>query len=136
MRVPTDRSLSDWIRELDAQGRLYRFYKTQEWLTLKNEVMEDHCFECSKCEAFGAWVRNDSGLWVRSEGVFLRRAQTVHHEHEVRRRPDLALTRWVTEPDGGRREILHPLCNRCHNEEHGRVLFGAASKPKLNAERW
>lgn len=136
MHVPHNKSLVAWIRELEAEGRLYRFYKTDEWLELKDEVMEDHHFECSKCEGFGAWVRDDSGLWVRSKGVFLRRAQTVHHEHEVRKRPDLALTRWALGPDGTRREILHPLCNRCHNEEHGRILFGAPAKPKLNAERW
>ena len=45
MRVPLDRSLASWIRELQEQGRLYRFYKTKEWLQLKNEVMEDHHFE-------------------------------------------------------------------------------------------
>ena len=35
-----------------------------------------------------------------------------------------------------RREVLHPLCNLCHNEIHGRYLKGNTSKPQLNEERW
>ena len=87
---------------------------------VRAEVMRDHHNECERCAERGK----------------LTRAETVHHENEVRKRPDMALTRWVDEPDGTRREVLHPLCNQCHNEVHGRVLSGNPPKPQLNAEKW
>ena len=120
MHVPRDRRLEDWIRELARDKKLYLFYKSPEWLALRAEVMRDHHNECERCTERGK----------------LTRAETVHHENEVRKRPDMALTRWVDEPDGTRREVLHPLCNQCHNEVHGRVLSGNPPKPQLNAEKW
>lgn len=120
MHVPTDRSLEAWLRELMGQHKLYLFYKSPEWRQLRAEVMADHHNECERCREQGR----------------LTMADTVHHEHEVRKRPDMALTRWITEPDGTRREVLHPLCNQCHNDVHGRTLKGNAPKPQLNAERW
>lgn len=136
MRVPTDRSLAEWIQELMRTNRMYRFYKTMEWLTLKGEVMEDHHWECSKCSELGAWVQDSRGRWLRSATKFLRRAEMVHHEYEVRDHPHMALTRYVTDAEGNRREVLHPLCNLCHNEEHGRTLTGNAPKPPITKERW
>lgn len=120
MRVPTDRPLSVWIRELIEAGKLYQFYKTPEWLGLRDQVMADHHWECERCEERGK----------------LTRADTVHHEFEVRKRPDMALTRWVVEDDGTRHEVLHPLCNQCHNDAHGRTLKGNQPKPQLNEEKW
>lgn len=120
MHVPANRDLGDWVRELDREGKLYLFYKTPEWRALRAEVMSDHHNECERCAREGR----------------LRRADTVHHELEVRRHPSLALTRYAAGPDGQRREILHPLCNGCHNDEHGRTLKGAEKKPPVTAERW
>lgn len=120
MRVPTDISLREWIIELMRDGRMYRFYKTEDWLHLRAQVMADHHYECERCEERGRYSRAD----------------TVHHEYEVKRFPHMALTRWVDEPDGTRREVLHPLCNDCHNEVHDRRLKGNAPKPKINEERW
>lgn len=135
MHVPTDRPLASWIRELISAGKLYLFYKSPEWLALRNEVMEDHHWECEKCARLGAWEKA-GGSWRRSERVFLRRAETVHHEHEVRKRPELALTRWEEDAAGNRRELLHPICNLCHNEEHERTLKGNKPKPPITTERW
>lgn len=120
MHVPTDRPLASWIRELIATGKLYQFYKTDEWKALRAEVMADHHNECERCEAQGR----------------LRRADTVHHEHEVRREPELALTRWEVDAAGVKREVLHPLCNQCHNDVHGRTLKGNKPKPPITTERW
>lgn len=136
MRVPSDRTLSDWIYELIRTNKLYQFYKTCEWLSLRDEIMEDHHYECERCEELGAWEREGRGRWYRSERHHLRKAETVHHEFEVRDHPSMALTRWVTGANGERREVLHPLCNLCHNEIHGRYLKGNTSKPQLNEERW
>lgn len=120
MRVPVNMSLAAWIRELMRTNKLYQFYKTMEWRSLRDEVMADHHWECERCESQGK----------------LTRAVTVHHEYEVRKHPELALTRWVTEPDGTKREVLHPLCNQCHNDVHGRTLKGQTPKVPLTEERW
>ena len=136
MRVPLDRSLADWIYELIRTNKLYQFYKTKEWLALRDEVMSDHHYECVDCEELGAWERDSRGRWARSERSFLRRAETVHHDYEVRDHPSMALTRYVVDAEGKRREILHPICNLCHNERHGRTLKGNAPKKPITEERW
>lgn len=121
VRVPLDRPLASWIRELEAEGRLYLFYKSPEWRALRDQVMADHHWECERCAARGEYARAD----------------TVHHEYEVKRRPWMALIRYVDEPDGTRREVLHPLCGDCHNEAHGRRMAGPARRrPQVNEERW
>lgn len=125
MHVPTDRPLASWIRELESRGKLYMFYKTPEWRALKAEVMRDHGGECEMCADRGRYARAD----------------TVHHEREVRKFPAMALTRWERGRDGEVREVLHPLCNRCHNEVHGRCNGakpnGAARKIEdVAEERW
>lgn len=124
MRVPTDRSLASWIRELLDRGEIYRFYKSPEWTRLRAEVLRDHHQECKRCMENGRY----------------KRARIVHHVHEVKDRPDLALTRWVEEPDGTITENLIPLCFNCHEEEHGRAYKGreTADPRKLEEieERW
>lgn len=119
MRVPDDVPLREWVTELARSGKMYRFYKTDEWRRLRAQVMADHHNECERCSERGRYARAD----------------TVHHEFEVKKHPHMALTRWVDEP-GGRREVLHPLCNDCHNEAHGRKMKGNAPKPQINRERW
>ena len=123
--VPTDKPLATWIREIEGQGKLYMFYKTPEWRALKAQVLEDHGYECEACAAKGRYARAD----------------TVHHEREVRKFPGLALTRWAQGPDGMPHELLHPLCNRCHNEVHDRCNGARRSarenKPRnVTDERW
>lgn len=125
MRAPTDRSLASWIRELLDTGQIVRFYKTQEWLQLRAEVLRDHHWECAECAKRGRY----------------RRARVVHHVHEVRDRPDLALTRWVREPDGTMTENLIPLCQEHHEEAHGRAFAGRGEaiqrkREQEAEERW
>ncbi len=121
MRVPTDRPLAQWIRELDASGKLYLFYNSPEWKALAAEVIRDHHGECVDCVAIGDYGR----------------AVTVHHEYEVREHPDMALTRYVIDESGESREVLHPLCMRCHNKRHGRFGGKMPSTSRfVNVERW
>ena len=119
MRVPSDKSLASWIRELIAQGKLYKFYKTDEWKDLRRSILEENHYECAHC---------------REQGKYSK-ATTVHHVQEVKVRPELALSRTYIDKDGVVRIQLVPLCKRCHNEVHDR--FGH-SKPKaqLNVERY
>lgn len=84
MRIPGDRPLESWIRDLMEHGRLYAFYQSDDWQELRDAVLLDHNYECEMCAAEGRYGRAD----------------TVHHEHEVRREPSMALTRFVTTDDG------------------------------------
>ena len=122
MRVPLDRSLASWIRELESQGRMYVFYKTPEWRRLRAEVLSDNRNECRRCGERGRYSR----------------ATVVHHVNEVLKRPDLALTRWVKDRDGNMVENLIPLCFGCHEEEHGRPFKGNTGRKEgfTNEERW
>lgn len=124
MLCPTDRSLATWIRQLIDEGKLYRFYKTREFRELRAQVLRDYHNECKACAERGRYTR----------------ARVVHHVHEVRDRPDLALTRWVREPDGTTTENLIPLCQDCHEEAHGRAHRGRRAFDEGRAEeieeRW
>lgn len=123
MRVPTDRPLAQWIRELIAIGRLYRFYKTEEWRGLRQLVLDRSHNECERC---------------RERGV-PKMATTVHHVMEVKDRPDLALSLTYTDREGAVHRQLVALCDACHNEVHGRFQ-GAKCKRgderPLTDERW
>lgn len=119
MRRPTDRSLESWVRELIAEGRLYRFYKSEEFQELRAQALRDHHNECAECAKRGKY----------------RRAKVVHHVHEVRDRPDLALTRWVREPDGSITENLIPLCQEHHEMAHGRAFAGRGEHLQAERER-
>lgn len=121
VRIPTDKTLARWIRELARDGKLYAFYKTPEWLALRLSVMSDNHWECARCRA-------------KSPALYTR-AQTVHHEMEVKEHPELALSRTYRGADGEERPNLVPLCNRCHNEVHGRYCPVEKLK-QLNEERW
>jgi 5-methylcytosine-specific restriction protein A len=119
VRVPTDRSLASWIRELIAEGRLYRFYKTDEWLALRDRILQrSHC-ECEWCRDLGKYER----------------AVTVHHVNEVKDRPELALSETYVARGGKRKRNLIALCARCHNKAHKRFQ-GAKARRQLNEERW
>ena len=120
MRVPRDKSLASWIKELEREGKLYRFYKTDEWLRLRDAVMQDNHGECVMCK--------------RKEPAVYTRAVHVHHVNEVKDRPELALSRTYRDADGVHENLL-PLCMMCHNECHGRVMKNRPRK-QLNEERW
>jgi 5-methylcytosine-specific restriction endonuclease McrA len=120
MRIPRDKSLASWIRELEKEGKLYRFYKTEEWKELRRSILEEHHHECSWCK--------------RKEPAVYTKAAHVHHVNEVKDRPELALSRTYRDAEGVKDNLV-PLCMMCHNEAHGRVMRGRP-KPQLNKERW
>lgn len=120
-RVPRDRTLAQWIRELEARGKLWEFYQTLEWRRLRAEVIAEFHNQCTDCLA-------------KSPAV-LTRPTTVHHVREVKDRPDLALSKSYRDADGSMKRQLVPLCDECHNARHGR-FHGAKPKPQLNDERW
>lgn len=120
MRIPRDKTLAEWIRELIQTGKLYLFYKSPEWISLRAEVLSDAHFECAGC--------------LRKSPAKYTRATTVHHKREVKSYPELALTRYIIE-EGKIVELIEADCDRCHNVEHERFK-GTKPAPQLNEERW
>lgn len=120
MRIPTDISLATWIRQLIADNRLILFYKTKDWIELKDEVMEENHFECQECLKHGKYTRADC----------------VHHVNEVRKRPDLALSKYYTDSEGKKQKNLVPLCNKCHNIIHDKLGNWQRKDKFTNEERW
>ena len=121
MRIPTDIPLATWIRQLIADNRLIVFYKSKEWIELKNEVMMSFHYECQECLKRGRYTKADC----------------IHHHNEVRHRPDLALSKYYIDSEGNKQYNLIPLCNRCHNEVHDK--FGhiqRQSEKFMNEEKW
>ena len=119
MRIPTDISLTVFINRLIQEGNLYKFYKSKEWMELRQEVLHDKHYECQHCLSKGKYTRADC----------------VHHINEVKNRPDLALSKKYTDIEGNEHINLIPLCNQCHNKVHDRV--GSTKKDRFrNKERW
>lgn len=125
MRVPIDIPLAEWIRSLIRDGEVYKFYKTDDWLELRDDVMRDAHNECQHCLRKGKYTR----------------AEMVHHINEVRKRPDLALTREFIDPiTKEKRTNLVALCNSCHELEHpdrfGNYRAQRGIEKFSNEERW
>ena len=125
MRVPTDIDLATWIRQLIREDKIWIFYKTDDWLELRDDVMSDAHNECQHCLKKGKYTR----------------AEMVHHINEVRKRPDLALTREYIDPITKEKKInLVALCNSCHELQHpdrfGNYRAQRGMEKFTNEERW
>lgn len=124
-RIPQDIALDVWIRHLIREDKIYLFYKSDDWLELRDEVMKDAHYECQHC------LKN---------GIY-KRAEMVHHINEVRKRPDLALTREFTDAITNEKIInLIALCNSCHEKEHpdrfGNYRLQRGIERFTNEEKW
>lgn len=120
MRLPTDIPLATWIRQLIKANKIELFYKCQEWVDLRLEVLTEHHYECSECLKHGRYTRADC----------------VHHVNEVRVRPDLALSRFYVDAKGNKQPQLIPLCNKCHNIVHDKLGNYQKKNKFTNKERW
>ena len=124
-RIPQDIALDVWIRQLIREDKIYLFYKSDDWLELRDEVMKDAHYECQHC------LKN---------GIY-KRAEMVHHINEVRKRPDLALTREFIDAITNEKIInLIALCNSCHEKEHpdrfGNYRMQRGIERFTNEEKW
>lgn len=120
MRVPTDKPLAKWIRELIRADKVHIFYQTKEWKELRQDILYDNHYECQRCKEKGKYTR----------------ATCVHHVNEVRVRPDLALSRYYTDAKGEQQKQLIPLCDACHNIEHDKLGNWQRKDKFTNEERW
>lgn len=109
---------ADKLRELIQENKLYKFYKSKEWIALKNEVLKEFHNEC---------------LWCRERGI-IRKATQVHHIQFVKKHPELALSKYYTY-NGKRYRNLVPLCQDCHDKAHKRMKYKPRPK-QINEERW
>ncbi len=108
----------DQIRDLIEDGKLYRFYKSKEWMELREKILKENHYECAWCKENGK----------------ISRAEQVHHVQYVKKHPELALSEYYTYK-GKRYKNLVPLCHECHDKAHGRMQFRPKTK-QLNEERW
>ena len=124
-RIPQNIALDVWIRQLIREDKIYLFYKSDDWLELRDAVMKDAHYECQHC------LKN---------GIY-KRAEMVHHINEVRKRPDLALTREFIDAITNEKIInLIALCNSCHEKEHpdrfGNYRIQKGIERFTNEEKW
>lgn len=123
MHVPkAPHALAACIRELIKQHKLYLFYKSPEWLALRDEVLREAHYECEECRE-------------KSPSIYSQ-AFTVHHEMEVKDHPELALSKTYRDSEGNVKRNLFALCARCHNEKHHRFRGNINSKTPLTEERF
>lgn len=113
----TKKELKQWIEKLIQEKKLYRFYKSRDWIELREKVLVDAHYECIKCKEKGR----------------ISKATEVHHVQWVKKHPELALSRTYTYK-GETLQNLLPLCHDCHDEEHERSAF--KKKKQFNEERW
>lgn len=128
------KDLAKWINELIEQGCLWRFYKSKEWINLRNQILKENHYECAICKSKGIITRYD----IDKDGN-KKLISTVHHVQYVRNHPELALSRTYTYK--GKTYInLIPICKACHNRIHKRFnkTTAKAKKPKgfSNEEQW
>jgi len=102
------------------EDRIVEFYLSDDWKELRQEVLDDFFHECQECLKVGKYTRADC----------------VHHINEVRKRPDLALSKYYMDKDGNRQIQLMPLCNTCHNIAHDKLGKWQRQDKFINEERW
>lgn len=121
VRIPTDISLSEYIRQLIQDDNIIAFYQSDDWKELRQDVLDECHNECQMCLEDGRYTRADC----------------VHHVNHVRVRPDLALSRTYRDREGKEQRQLIPLCDACHNVMHPEKAFKNQEKERfLNEERW
>ena len=115
--------LVQWITYLLSIDKIDRFYHSKYFLHIKNEVMKEQHYECQRCKEQGKLTI------VKPDGS---KSGVVHHVKEVKKNPELALSKYYTDEYGRQQRQLIVLCNECHEIVHERFM----KKEPLNIERW
>ena len=126
--------IEQWIRELIEKDELWKFYKSRQWIRLKESVLKAAHYECAECRSQGKITRYD----IDSEGN-KRLLSTVHHVMHVRDHPELALSRTYKDMETGEvKQNLIPVCKACHNRLHPekRRQRQRHTDSFTNVERW
>ena len=112
--------LERFIKEMIKANTIYKFYKTKEWLYIKNKMKNKFHNECVDCRKLGR----------------ITMCEVVHHEQYVRKYPRLALDEFYIDKKGNRKRNLIPLCHACHLKRHGYHNMNNSNKKILNSEKW
>lgn len=113
-------SVGKWIRQLIEEDRLHEFYTSSAWLNIRDEILQEHHYECLNCKKKGRY----------------RRATIVHHVKHLRGFPELALSKTYIDENGKEQIQLKPVCKECHEYiEHPERLKRNKKEP-LTPERW
>lgn len=106
------------VQKLIDKGELYKFYKSKEWLELREKILKENHNECE---------------WCRKQGK-ISRAEQVHHVQYVKKHPELAMSRHY-QYKGVKKKNLIALCHDCHDKAHDRMRYKKQRKP-VTEERW
>ena len=119
--------LEQYIKNLIKEDKIYKFYKTDEWKQLRQQILFENHNECIMC---------------RQKGV-ITMANCVHHNKYVRTNPRLALSKYYINDKGEKCINLVALCDNHHNEVHKRFTKESnynnninSSKKITNTEKW
>lgn len=119
-RIPKDKTLKAWINDLIANDNIVAFYASEDWKELRDDVLDHFHHECQECLKKGTYTKADC----------------VHHVHEVRQHPEMALSKYYIDIEGNRQYNLVPLCNQCHNHVHDKLGEWQRKDKFSNEERW
>lgn len=120
----------EYIEQLIRKNELWRFYKSREWIDLKERILQENHHECYECKKRGIITRYD----VAEDGS-KKLISTVHHVQFVRSHPELALSEYYYY-QGERKRNLIPVCKACHNKLHPEKRKRQQSSAFINEERW
>ena len=126
------KDIEKYINKLIAKDELWRFYKTREWITLRDQILAENHNECAVCKQKGIIKRYDTDEKGNKHLI-----KTVHHVQFVRNHPELALSRYYYYK-GEKKENLIVVCKSCHNQLHPekRKNFRKNDDNFMNEERW
>lgn len=126
----TQEQIAAWIKELIQEDRLWKFYKSIEWRSVKSEVLQSNHYECAICKQRGKITRYD----VDQDGK-KKLISTVHHNQFVRNHPELAISKYYYY-EGKRYINLIPVCKACHNQLHPEKNKSKKKESFVNKELW
>lgn len=119
-----NKELGSWINKLIEEDKLYKFYKSKEWINLKEEVKKEQHYECQECLKQGILTTEED-----------ENTLTVHHVQFVKKHPELALSKFYYYQGIQYRNLI-VVCFDCHNKLHHRFNYKHNNKKQLNEERW
>ena len=125
------KDIETYINNLIEQKELWKFYKTKEWIQLRDRILEANHNECEICKRNGIIKRYDEDEQGKKHLI-----KTVHHVQFVRKHPALALSEYYYYKGEKKRNLI-VVCKACHNRLHPeKRKNNRNSSSYMNEERW
>lgn len=119
-----------WLKKLIENNELEKFYHDAQWLKVAAIVKQLDNYECQFCKKEGR-VTTEGMLNAKGKPIQM----SVHHEKEVKKYPELALSIFYYDDNGNKKRNLKCTCESCHNRKHKKFAAKKANK-FINEERW